>query len=269
MSEEQYKWIAGQFVPEAGLIIKDGHPLQAPRQYRKSGIDLCWLSCSRPVLLEKTLSSFVKWFKKFNTYPVDLIKFYLWENSDNKECLEIARKYTNDLGVEGKIHFNGTNDGLYKGWHGLMSMGAGEFVWNMEDDWEFVGSGDLTDGYVDILNSDFYVDGVGFKHASWARRICSNETHRSASGLPYKYSFRVPGTVWGKWGMTILFRRCLLDNFLLDNSGRPKEKPAGVLGEVFIASILTPRINTAMICDRQYFPIKHIGAKLRVGLKYD
>jgi len=94
-------------------------------------VTLVITSCNRPLLLDKTLQSFVN----MNTYPIKIT--YLIDDSGKKSCNdEIIKKYTDKLNI--KSIYNEINIGQIQSIDKVYSYVTTKWIFHCEEDWEFI-----------------------------------------------------------------------------------------------------------------------------------
>lgn len=123
-------------------------------------ITLCLTSCNRWNLLEKTIDSFLK----LNNYP---IKEYLIHEDSNNE--EIYQKIQNKYGYLFKILKPEKNVGLLKSIDNLYELVTTEYIFHLEDDWEFKGNPDFMQESLNILENNKNI------HQIWIRSGIPND----------------------------------------------------------------------------------------------
>lgn len=99
-------------------------------------------SSNRFDLLERTLDSFLA----LNTYPIE--KYIINEDSGNVECV---KKIIDKYGHLFHVLFHPKREGLSTALDNLIKHVETEYVFNIEDDWEFFGNPNFMQESLDIL----------------------------------------------------------------------------------------------------------------------
>lgn len=107
-------------------------------------ITAVFTSCGRFSLLERTISSFMK----YNTYPIE--KFIIIDNSTVLDAKEILTEITQDI-PNVKIIVNDENIGQVSSIDKAYALVDTDFIFHCEDDWEFFDSG-FIEASLDVLN---------------------------------------------------------------------------------------------------------------------
>ena len=120
-------------------------------------ITVCVTSCNRWELLEQTLDSFLK----LNTYPIK--RYLLDEDSDNADIVnKIKDKYPMF-----EVFGSGYNVGLLKSIDNLYSLVETDYIFHLEDDWNFESNPNFIQESLSILeNKDI--------HQVWIRQDIPN-----------------------------------------------------------------------------------------------
>ena len=120
-------------------------------------ITVCVTSCNRWELLEQTLDSFLK----LNTYPIE--RYILHEDSDNVDIVnKIKEKYPMF-----EVFGSGYNVGLLKSIDNLYSLVETDYIFHLEDDWNFESNPNFIQESLNVLeNKDI--------HQVWIRKDIPN-----------------------------------------------------------------------------------------------
>ena len=120
-------------------------------------ITVCVTSCNRWELLEQTLDSFLK----LNTYPIE--RYLLHEDSDNADIVnKIKDKYPMF-----EVFGSGYNVGLLKSIDNLYSLVETDYIFHLEDDWNFESNPNFIQESLNVLeNKDI--------HQVWIRQDIPN-----------------------------------------------------------------------------------------------
>lgn len=264
-SGPKYKWIREfpSSKPENYVPFKKfkNERTVPPTEYIPGMVDLSLLSCNRPDLLKKTLGSLFSWLEKTNSYPRNKLRFYMVENSDNKECEKIGKDFLLASGLAGGIKVLGKNLGHARGYYELIKGGNGEYVWSLEDDWEIKTKADAISNWVDILNTNNWTDSIFIQHWFVPDRIYSEEVYWSKDrGIPFRMTTATNyNGIYGKWAMPYFFRR-----YIMNMIHGPFKSSGKTNIEVFYATEVLHKINTALAVPEDMYVIHHIGNDKRV-----
>jgi len=91
-------------------------------------------SCNRPIELTQTLKSFFK----YNTHPIE--SFIIIDDSGIQGCIDESIKCIPD-NINRTIIYNESNIGQIKSIDKAYSLVHTEYIFHLEDDWEFYNSG--------------------------------------------------------------------------------------------------------------------------------
>ena len=110
-------------------------------------ITVCVTSCNRWELLEQTLDSFLN----LNTYPIE--RYLLHEDSDNVDIVnKIKEKYPMF-----EVFGSGYNVGLLKSIDNLYSLVKTDYIFHLEDDWNFESNSNFIQESLNVLeNKDIH-----------------------------------------------------------------------------------------------------------------
>lgn len=267
VEEKKYKWLREfpSSIPENYVPFEKFRVVRTipPTPYLPGVVDISLLSCNRPELLEKTLRSLHNWLTTVNTYPINRIRFYMVENSDNQKCVSIGKDFISSSGLLGGIKVLGENRGHAEGYYHLIKGGNGEYVWSIEDDWEIRSPADAIQNWVDILGYGNFIDSIFIQHWFVRDRIYSDSVFWSEKNhIPFRMVTANNYTgIYGKWAMPYFFKRYVMDliHGPFKSSGRENI-------EIFYAGETRDKINTAIAIPEDMYVIHHIGNNKRVDV---
>jgi Glycosyl transferase family 2 len=209
-------------------------------------VTICLTACGRPDLLEKTLNSFFE----FNTYPFD--DFFIYEDSGNVAINEHLWKMFPQIKWLGNIVRKGqiiAIDTLYK-------QVKTEYIFHLEDDWEFYKSGFIEES-LKILENDPAVCMV------WLRDRADTNQHP----IIWQDSFGMMKTnhngLWGGFCFNPgLRRKSDYDRFGSYNQHTQFQRSKPWKAEAMISKLYSSAGFRAAILKDGY--IKHIGQNRHV-----
>lgn len=139
-------------------------------------VTVCLTSCNRFDLLKRTLDSFFN----LNTYPIE--KFIITEDSVQNHMKESILR---DYGDKVELVFNPVNLGPFKSIDNMYETVNTDYIFHMEDDWEFKNNPNFISQSIDILEENSDIHQIWIRddaHPSWIEQ----QRHKTSTGVEFR-----------------------------------------------------------------------------------